>query len=77
MRVQWQTPSDDYGAIDNYTLTLYHDEIIIEMLLIKSSPEKHGLFLSTIQLGFMVVTVLELETQVHSIFSKVRLRLCN
>ena len=44
VRVQWQTPSDDLGAVDNYTLTLYHDEIIIEMLLTKSSTEKHGLF---------------------------------
>ena len=34
VRVQWQTPSDDDGAVDNYTLILYRDEIIIEMLLI-------------------------------------------
>ena len=46
VRVQWQTLSDDLVAADNYTLTLYRDEVIIEMLLMKSSPEKHGLFLS-------------------------------
>ena len=46
VRVQWQTPSDDLVTADNYTLTLYRDEIIFEMLLVKSSTEKHGLFLS-------------------------------
>ena len=41
MRVQWQTPSDDDGAVDNYTLTLYRDEIIIEMLLLKANTVEH------------------------------------
>ena len=46
VRVQWQTPSDDLGVVDDYTLTLYCDEIIIEMLLMKSSTQEHDLFLN-------------------------------
>ena len=46
MRVQWQTSRDDLVAVDNYTLTLYRDEIIIEMLPMKSSTEKHDLLLN-------------------------------
>ena len=41
VRVQWQTPSDDDGAVDNYTLTLYHDEIIFEMSLLNAKTVEH------------------------------------
>ena len=33
MRLQWQYPSDDGGAIiDNYTFKLYHNDALIEIL---------------------------------------------
>ena len=41
VRVQWQTPSDDDRAVDNYTLTLYRDEIIIEMSLLNANTVQH------------------------------------
>ena len=65
VRVQWQTLSDDHGAVDNYALILYRDEIVIEMSQMTSSTEKRVLFLLSIPLRFMRITVLELETQVH------------
>ena len=46
VRVQWQTLSDDLVAVDNYTLTLYRDEIIIEMIPMKSITEKRNLLLN-------------------------------
>ena len=39
--VQWQTLSDDEGSVDNQTLTLYRDEIVIEMLLLKENTVEH------------------------------------
>ena len=41
MRVQWQTSSDDLVAVDNYTLILYRDEIIIEMSLLNANTVQH------------------------------------
>ena len=45
VRVQWQTLSDD-GAVDNYTLTLYRDEIMIEMSLLKANTVEHYISLN-------------------------------
>ena len=39
--VQWQTPSDDDGGVDNYTLILYRDETIIEMSLLNANTVEH------------------------------------
>ena len=45
--VQWHTLSDAGGVkVDNYTLILYHDEIIIDILLMNTSIVKHILFLN-------------------------------
>ena len=66
VEVQWQTPSDDHGAVDNYTLTLYRDEIIFEMSLLNSNIVEHYIYLNystTTPLESTLVIVLGLEIQ--------------
>ena len=46
VEVLWQAPSDDDGAADNYTLTLYRDEIIFEMSLLNSNTVEHYVYLN-------------------------------
>ena len=41
VRVQWQTPSDDLGVVDNYTLTLYRDETVIGISLLNTTTAEH------------------------------------